>query len=77
MTDFDLLVMSLGLNVCFIAYMYTLRLRIAFLVHTLRNAKFIVDCLADGKATASRGRDGTLVFKGVNNETDRHSIQAD
>lgn len=69
MTDSDLLFLSVGLNVCFLAYFYAQRLKIAVLVHTLREAKFMVDCLIDGKATATRGRDGMIKFKGVINET--------
>jgi hypothetical protein len=69
MTDFDLLIVSIGLNVCFLAYFYAQRVKIAFLVHTIREAKFIVDCLVDGKATATRGRDGLLKFKEIKHET--------
>ena len=76
MTDFDLLIVSVGLNVCFLAYTYGQRVKIAVLTHLLREAKFIVDCLADGKATATRGRDGMLKFKGVKHEKDKPSTTA-
>lgn len=76
MTDFDLLIVSLGLNVCFIAYTYGQRVKIAILTHLLREAKFIVDCLADGRATAVRGRDGMLRFKEVKHEKDKPSTTA-
>lgn len=76
MTDFDLLIVSVGLNVCFLAYTYGQRVKIAILTRLLHEVKFIVDCLADGRATAVRGRDGMLRFKEVKREKDKPSTTA-
>ena len=76
MTDFDLLIVSLGLNVCFLAYTYGQRVKIALLTRLLYEVKHLVDCLADGKATAMRGRDGMLRFKEVKHEKDKPSTTA-
>ena len=66
MTDFDLLIVSLGLNVCFLAYTYGQRVKIAMLTHLLREAKFIVDCLADGTDEFVR-TNGRIVLKEKSN----------
>ena len=73
MTDFDLLIMSLGLNAVFLGYILMAQFRIQIMSSALLDAKKLMDFIADGKAMPKRDSQGNIRFKDIKNEKDKPS----
>jgi hypothetical protein len=76
MTDFDLLIVSIGLNVCFLVYFYAQRVKIAIMTVALREVSYLMGHIADGKAMPKRDSKGEIRIKDLRNEEDKPSTSA-
>jgi hypothetical protein len=68
MTDFDLLIISLGLNLCFLAYFYAQRVKIAIMALALKEVTSLMGHIADGEAMPKRDNKGNIHIKDLRNE---------
>lgn len=69
MTDFDLLIVSLVLNVCFLAYFYAQRVKMAIMALALKEVTSLMGHIADGEAMPKRDNNGNIRIKDLRNET--------
>jgi hypothetical protein len=69
MTDFDLLIVSLGLNLCFLAYFYAQRVKMTLMALALKEVTSLMGHIADGKAMPKRDSKGNIRIKEIKNET--------
>jgi hypothetical protein len=77
MTDYELLCLSLGVNIAMLYYHRRLVRRYDELSHIFGKLLGIMKGLADSELDIKRDREGNIRIKEKSNETDRPSVQAD
>lgn len=77
MTELDALILSVGLNLCFLAHNYVLRKRFEALSNVFGKLLHVIKSVADSEVVVYRDREQNIRVKEKTRETDRHSVSTD